>query len=447
MHDDVFLPRNFIQRVEHLVVRLDETWPNWGLCGNAGVLSFAIGQYNQRYVRYLSDPHGGPNLQSMTLPVQSIDGNVMLLNAGRLREQKVTVPDVEGFQLYDVALSYAAIYSGLGVLVAPELSCYHDSKGSQESFDVFARSRQGKAVISDLIKNRYVQTLNGQVDAELRSYAISDSRADISLASLKSALKGRPVPRVAIVVRTQYRDRDLLSRTLSTASAFIAASGSEAEFEVFLVTEKQRPEGFKTGDAKVIQVEFDARGDSRNYLVKAAFESIDADWFWFLDDDDWLFPNEAELLSCVVSATPEEGLIFVGTQHFHEKRLPGLQLGSIGGRYALTPQRYFSPKDWHHYRSGHNHIPFSGMIVSKRVTRSFDSSIFEDVVYFEDFALQLSAIQSSRLIVSIDRLYVGISIRESGNTVTEKDRTKWNTSWAELTAKICNDPLRPYLPH
>jgi len=40
----------------------------------------------------------------------------------------------------------------------------------------------------------------------------------------------------------------------------------------------------------------------------------------------------------------------------------------------------------------------------------------------------------------VDKLLVGISVRASGNTITEPDRTKWNRSMAELVTHMVNHP-------
>ena len=131
VHDDVFLSECFGDCVSELLAELEEAWPNWGVCGNAGVLPFTIGATAAPFVRYVFDPHGGPNFQGTILPAIGVDGHMMLLNTARLRERGASLPAFSGFQLYDVTLCLEILRLGLAVLVAPHLACYHASSGSR----------------------------------------------------------------------------------------------------------------------------------------------------------------------------------------------------------------------------------------------------------------------------------------------------------------------------
>ena len=135
VHDDIVLPNDFDTLLRDLVEELNSRWVDWGLVGNAGVTSLRYGHRATDVIRYLADPHGGPNLTGHILPAQSIDGNVMLMNLAAMRGRRVQLPPFDGFQLYDIILGIETYYSGLRVLVAPHLACWHGSRGSQESFD------------------------------------------------------------------------------------------------------------------------------------------------------------------------------------------------------------------------------------------------------------------------------------------------------------------------
>ncbi|WP_125474127.1 hypothetical protein [Caballeronia humi] len=42
--------------------------------------------------------------------------------------------------------------------------------------------------------------------------------------------------------------------------------------------------------------------------------------------------------------------------------------------------------------------------------------------------------------IAVDKLFVGISVRQSGNTITEPDRSKWNRSMSEMVSHLVNFP-------
>ncbi len=446
VHDDVFLPSSFLANVKNLVEELNEYWPNWGVCGNAGVVPFKIGQNKGDVIRYMADPHGGPNAQGMVLPAQSIDGNVMLLNCSALKSRNMILPKMQGFQFYDIALCISTLAVGRAILVAPQLSCYHDSKGSQKNFDEFISSDEVKEFLSSKICNIMLRTINGTISSGIQDYDTPKGRIDVPVDALSLAAFDRHVPKTAIIIRTQFKDPVLLRRSIEAAVAFSAAAGNSTLFSIYIISNFPDVENV-TGaydQVKFIFVELPYQ-DTRNYLVSAAFEYISADWYWFVDDDDWLFPNEAAFISNCLAVVPPTSLVLVGSQHFFEGSIRKSS-NYLSDDYTINAGRYFDPSSWHQGISGFNHIPFCGMLVSADVYSEMDATIFSDITYFEDYALQMSALSNSkRPVIVIDKLCVGISVRPEGNTITEVDRSKWNTSLTELTFRLCNDSARPYL--
>src|SRR5690606_38212394 len=85
VHDDVFLPSSMNEHVFSLIEELNTNWPNWGICGNAGIIAPSLAD-GGRACRYLFDPHGGPSLGGFILPAETVDGNTILLNCRALRK-------------------------------------------------------------------------------------------------------------------------------------------------------------------------------------------------------------------------------------------------------------------------------------------------------------------------------------------------------------------------
>lgn len=442
VHDDVLLCSDFFARLQSLIETLDHDWPNWGLAGNAGLLTMRVGYSSTDIVRYISDPHGGPNLGGYILPAQTIDGNVMLLNLRALREANVTLPSFDGFQLYDIILSIETVAAGLGVYVAPQLACWHGSKGNQDDFDRAKLTDAFHNYLRKRVKNRYIQTLNGV--ATIRSNGLDPldrPGIDIDIENLRAATGRRPTKSVAIVTRTQFKRNDLLRRTLETVSAFIASAGSSTQFKSYVVTDSEPTSRASVAHlATILRADLSSGGDTRYKLVQFAAENIEADYFWFIDDDDWLLPNEAERLALIVNAAPLSSLIFVDSQHFFERLVPTNQ-PKPASAYRSTEGPYFKADRFLASLSGQNHTPFCGALLNRTALLAIPNNIYDTVTYYEDYMTILITLLSSKCLpIVVDKLYVGISLRESGNTVTELDRSKWNKSMSEVVSHLVTAP-------
>lgn len=435
VHDDVILCSNFNERVHSLISTLNHDWPNWGIAGNAGITPFKIGYATTELIRYLADPHGGPNFVGQILPAMSIDGNVILLNIRALREREICMPDFDGFQLYDIILSIKTISSGLGVFIAPHLACWHGSKRNQENFDQAKNSDSFISYLSKRIINRKLLTLNGEIRVPLNNYNFTNG-IDVEIESLMSACRYRPITTVAIVTRTRFDRPKLLDRCLRTISAFIASAGTATEFRSYIVTDRDPPSNL-VFSSTVIKASIESQ-DTRYKLVQFAANNINADYFWFIDDDDWMFPNEALRLSMVINSAPQNSIFFVDCCRYNEEPFPTGSVNNVES-YRSKKQHYFSALKFMCSLSGNNQTPFCGVIFSRGQLLKIPDIFYDTVTYLEDFMTTLNTLLTYGSIpVVVNKLYVGISIRETGNTITETDRTKWNRSMSELVSNLVN---------
>ena len=261
--------------------------------------------------------------------------------------------------------------------------------------------------------------------------------------SLRAATQGRTTKSVAIVVRSRFQKPLLLRRTLESVAAFGAEAGDAINFIPIIVTDKlDACPDFVHRQAKVLSAEFSGYSDTRNKLIEFAAHTVDADYFWFVDDDYWLFPNEAERIGLILNAAPTNTILFMDTQHFAEEISNS---GSAVGRgYSIQAGRRFLAADWFKSLSDHNHVPFCGFICSRDLLLEIPQAIYDRVVYYEDFAVLLYALRALKQApIVTSKLVAGISVRRSGNSITEADRSKWNKSIAEIASAICVDQGSP----
>jgi hypothetical protein len=240
---------------------------------------------------------------------------------------------------------------------------------------------------------------------------------------------------LTITIRTQFRRDVLLRRTIESARAFVAAAGRNADLRVAIVTDSgANPPDYVPASIPIIRAHVPAGTDSRYRLVGAAAEQIESDYYYFVDDDDWLFPNEAERLVQIINVAPNYSLLFVTSQHFREES------SEWSAAYpAVRPGHNYPADLFLRSLSGQNHSPFCGVIFGRGALKRLPPELLATVTYYEDYmTLLLSLLDARQLPIIVDKLLAGISIRPSGNAVTETDRTKWNASMSEVVSHLVN---------
>jgi len=442
VHDDVFMPSSINDHVASLIEDLNTNWPNWGICGNAGIIAPTLAG-GGRACRFLFDPHGGPSLGGYILPAETVDGNSILINCRALRDAGIRLPDFEGFQFYDICLSVETLSAGLAVLLSPQLACYHASKGNQSEFDRAFGSKALIEYLSGKLSNRSVSSLNGTL--KLPFTGKKRGQIDICATSLRNAAKGRKDAKIAFVIRSQFRNVPLLLRSITSTLAFAAATENRS-IKTYVVTENvDRSEIDQIpANVEVIAAECPKTADTRNHLISVAVNSISEDFVLFLDDDDWVFPNEAANISDLLACLPVFANLVVESQHFSEAIMVA---GETDWRNSsLLPQRRFVAQDWPKNFTGNNYIPMCGAFYSRAVLSQQPKETYNKITYYEDFTASLFALLNpNSVFFSVPKLISGISIRDVGsnvaNTVNVVDRTKWNQSQAELAHHLCANTI------
>jgi hypothetical protein len=212
-----------------------------------------------------------------------------------------------------------------------------------------------------------------------------------------------------------------------------------------VITSNDPEEAVFDSGVEVVVVPDDSGRDNRFRLVQHAIRHIESDYLWFVDDDDWLFPNDAELIALALAIAPAGSPVFVDSQHFREA---GSTVASEGALPSLrsSPGRRFPASEFMLSLSGHNHTPFCSAVLNRVTLLAIPDELFQKIVYFEDFALVLHSVLQPRVTpIAVSTLGAGISVRAEGHSVVESDRTIWNQSMAELTTHLVDDAATPLL--
>lgn len=426
MREDAYVDEGFTKRVNETLEILAGV--NWGVAGSLGIGCNLYGITASPLVKYAIDPAGGPNLPGRPLPAMSVGGGALLLNAPLLRAKRVFLPDFDGHEFFDLALSLKTVQAGLSCWLIPQMLCFCQANPIQ-------KDREWEEYGPGLLEYFAAQISNTRIDTIYGTKYIfrPHGATDWPREALKNSLYGKL--QVAMIVRSQFARKALLLRTLQTLRAFTAASGQPDMYRIYVFTDRSEIPDWLPEYTRVVScAPPPGVSDTRLFLVKEAVGKVEADYFWFIDDDDWLFPNRAEFISQSILASPRESTFYVGAMLFHEKNPVSPDTWSSQARRGI----YYDPREFIKSNSGVNVIPFCGIIFpAAKLARIVGSNGLEYVSYGEDYCLELLNMYDGEFFpVVIDSLAAGISIRESGNTVTEADRTIWNTSSCAIMASV-----------
>jgi hypothetical protein len=412
---------------------LNADWPNWGIAGNSGI-SVVQNVCDNRIVKYAIEDGELPSSIGNILPAETIDGNTILLNCRSLRNAKISIPQYDGMHEYDTILSVATQYHGLSVLVCPELACFHLNISYPTTSVPIQYSDAFLSFLSSKITNRKLKTVRESFSIPKKNS--SEQRYDLRRFAAVNASKGRTA-KLGIITRSQFRSISLLNRTIESVKQFRNAAISNIQITHYIATDVSKLIEFTgSDDVTILHYPDVKREDSRNILIQRAVNDSNDDFIILLDDDDWLFPNEALLVSAALVSTPRTGSLVVESQLFEE--LFDSESGELLSRNE-SPTHVFRSDDWQQNFSGINHIPSCGVFYSRELVTEVPDASFNSVKYYEDFAISSFVMLNPRAaFFNIPVLTAGISIRSHPdevvkNTVTEKDRSKWNQSLAELS--------------
>lgn len=431
------LPVNARNRIAELKLELDRGWPSWGVVGESGVTPVNYGMGAQPFIQFAADRSGGPNSAGYIVPSFGLSGIVMMINAERIRDG--TLDEEQLLFPIGVTLPVRCLNRGHSVLIAPHLACFVDVErvvSPEGSADL-------PAEVSDYLgrslRNHRFPTCHGVVNLPVAASADSVSnRIDAPLASLEAGINPESPRSIEIVTRTRYERIPELQRLLDTVSA-LASKCEDVSISHTIVSRSRPPVALRTSK----QVRFlvsekvweSPDFDDRATLVHFAGQESNSDLIWFVDDDDWVLPGCAEALSLVIRSSPPGSTFYFDVQQFtsrrNSKREPTRPFEEldVGPR---VPGSSFAANV-----SGLNHIPFCAVLFDRTQLAEIPAEFLESLVLYEDLAVQLLVMMSSKFFpVSLDLLVAGVHLRSGINGQPKEDRSSWNSSMSMLVSQI-----------
>lgn len=415
--DSVYLPVDIIERSFLLCEVLFENYENWGMVGNCGVSCLKVGARASQFVKYANDSNGHFNLKGKLLPAESLYGSIFLINPNGNYED-IIIPAVKAFSTLATALSFASVVSKRSCFIAPELMCYQNAISN-----VCDKTDDEYELIRDYLTSLFV---NSRINYKYSSFNIDKPTGSIDLvdSALGNCVRRKNKTTLSIIVRTQFTRLKALFRTLSSIKSFSTMADASCDIRCYVITDNLEGPDKTYYGYNVLKCESQKK-DSRFSLIANAIKLIDSDYVWFIDDDDWVFPNVAHQISQVLCSCPKKSTIYLDVRHFNET----VDFNDLNTS-ELTASRYFPAKNFIKNFSGENYSPFCGVIFPKVVLeRIINSSMINSVTLMEDFMLHVINSNTEEFFpVIIDKLSVGISIRQSGQTMSMSDDKPWRLS-------------------
>jgi hypothetical protein len=447
----VWYGSDFGQRISSLIEDLNRRTPDWAACGNRGCSW--DGQDCHDYTSFTRKLGAGLETANTPKVVLSVDDNLLLINCAQLRKvDLVDLPNTRS-RIFGIPLSLECLRHHLPVFVDPRLFTVRAAAHSPEDITEFVALNEFQSYYRSNFINHKFAWPDGELDLSncidygyVTEPNVPYQQVDLIglFDSTLQRLRGKS-PSVTICCRTQFRRLEMLERAITSFSIAEIASRGKLKLEATLITDC--PPEAAVSHLRTFQAKFPLLGlqcwthvvreprSSRTDLILAAIERAETDYIWFVDDDDYVLPGAPEALARTL--IPAEETIVVGNSlQMYETWLDGAFVESkLANR--------FSSRKLYNILSGANHVPVCGYLLPLSKAKSILSMKRALGDYYEDYFILLSFLCAPRADVRLlDADLAAVSIRDTGNTVTQTDRSQWNSSLATFMQEILCDADR-----
>lgn len=431
---DIVLPDGWLKSVSERMKGVQSNWKSCVALTAVGAAPFKHGYSATYLVDHLVEA-GYQGVSRIETPVTSSSAEFVVLDLVTLRAKLPL--GFKGFsnEDFEIWFSLELALAGLHVLSSPAMATYVPKRRRLGE----SRSQPERELIEFVSQNvncKEFRTTRGKVripisiESNLRK--VPPSINELFLGGLDMA---KSAPRLAIVIRTQFKRPAELVRCLESVLSFAAQYNEEA-LNLVLVSDSPKPLKVEVPDVfEFVTVKVPEGKDSRFILVGEAVSRINSDYYLFVDDDDWMFPNNAASLRRLIRVCPEGSVVFADARHYSEER--NLDDSIYVGNTVL-PGRFFPGSNFPGSLTGVNNNPFCAVVFPRATFEDLTPETYSGVEYAEDYFLILRTLYKDCPPVVLQGELVGISIRESGNTVTEFGHLKWLRAKANVAQQLAN---------
>lgn len=436
---DLILPAIFVNQARESMIKVQNRWPTCVATTARGISLFEHGYNPSRRIDYLVVA-GYERLVNIETPVVSSSADFVLIDLLAIRSQGFAGFATNENDDFDVWFSLELSLKNCNVIASPIMAAF-----SPNSVHVSRSAQQLTQTSLDFIEREFnarkIETLRGSFVLEINAQdAIPTGKPVIEEYFLKSLVLDRKVPILTIVIRTQFKRLASLRRCLASVLSFAAAYDDES-LRIVLVSDRPAPTDLVVpSEVEFVSFEHQPGKDTRFLLVADAVDHAKSEYYHFVDDDDWLFPNNALKLKQFLSLSPKESVFFADTQHFLEGDWQDNGIDSAK-KFLSKPGPAFPGNLFMRGLAGRNHIPFCGVVLPGSIFANLSRESFENVEYAEDYFLILTALYQNITPIVFGHLLAGISIRDEGNTVTEFGAVKWQVAKANVAYHLVNNSI------
>ena len=447
---EVWLSPDFGDAIAAVCSELDRLCDqNWGMASNRGVRWDGLHVY-----QYVRQPPRNPQTGLSPKPVISCGGAVFVLNLAAMRAARVVLPRIDHTSEFFVALGVSLLSAALPIFADHRLmAAYFPDNLANNAAPSLPYSSQLKRFLSAHILNHSLATTEGPLLIDtasdftyLRLPKSGSARPDL-ISLFDNALRRARVRKLKLdfAIRSCL-DRDhLLERAVRSCVGAAIESSTDLEINIRVITNAPEQEVSRISQefslafpvSKISVESFQLRPNrfSRTDLLLQAVESSQADFIWFIDDDDFVFPGAVNSLARTVLA-PAAIAMFGDCRTFEER----WRFNATLGRQTLT---HYEPRDLLRAAGvlksfqGENHIPICGMILPLELMKQQLSGVQARGDYLEDYFVLLRLLVAPLVEIEIlPHTFAGISLRGNENTVRTRDRSPWNQSYAAFLHEI-----------
>jgi hypothetical protein len=451
------------ETLPEIIRSYDRDLPNWGIASNAGSLWTGESISFRRLAPYNPRKENSPRI------CLTVEEPLLLINVHALREAHVDLPiTFSGSRGIGAILSVCCLEREILALADSRLFAAHNPLPED---DLKEKPLEQYRELTAFLEDRYLNhryTVRGELldlgairdqyeylELPPPPLRTSSGKAKTDLLSFydRALLRRRKEKtRLEIVTRTVLGRRGLLERALSMAELAHFEAPETLELHFRLVSDRD-PSLLERWTSEFKETHprlplscssFTLREGrfSRTDILLQAIETSKADFIWFIDDDDFIFPSSLHAIGRALADKTSRALIGPSVVYEEQWDADQVHLQSFEATGIFLKEGIFK------VLTGENYIPICSMILPVPVLKDILRGLCATGDYLEDYFLLLSYLSSSvAQIELLETPFAGISIRGDENTVRKINKAHWEFSYAQVFEEILNSPRLSFSPH